>query len=701
MNQQSTPNDPPQPADRKQARICRAIILSAALSTAFVDETLNRLIGGAAIGGQHWTQNLACLAATFMASATIIFIAITAIALVLRRTNAIAVACGVSLTAWVTIIGIALILPGEDLFPSDASTGLPIAAIMLVACWIGYRAYPAIQQSANRCGESQWMALLTLTPLSLGVALLLAIQYIEASLINIESIALTTIAGGGLIVGWRTFAGKNRFTRIRTGKAIATATVMLILCGLTAWFEPKLTTAALTRAPDRDHSTHPRRVLLLTVDTLRADKLGYLGGDVATPNIDALAHKSSVFENAMSPAAWTLPAFASIMTGLYPNVHQATRHTSRLPFGATTLAQRLREAGLQTAAIGDNPFLLAESGMNQGFDEYHMFGGPDGKASFGKRLLHRVAPHRFVAAPTSGDLTDMACHWLEHHAAGAFFLWLHYFDPHLPYAPPARFASDAEPPPGLGRTFNDIDGARGGYIATTAPQRAWIEQLYDAEVRYVDDCVGRVLNKLESLGIDDDTLIVFASDHGEEFWEHGGFEHGHSLYNEVIHVPLIVKSAKSARAQTTAPARIQQPVTTTAIAPTILAALSIEADADAFSVGPLELASARDNENRVASPIYSTGLLYFENRESILSGSFKYIRSAVTGAEQLFDLDADPKEAASLTMQQPSLIESARQSLSAIHKSARQLCETLNIRATDADISAARRRQLESLGYVR
>lgn len=694
MNQPSTPISPQPEANKTQARISRAIILSAALSIAFVDETANRLIGGGATGGQHWTQTLACLAATFVASATIILIATTIIRMALRKPNAIAVACGVSLTALVTIVCMTLILPGEDLLPSDTSTGMPIAAIMLVACWIGYRAYPAIRQAASQCNQSQWMTLLTLTPLSLGVVLLFAVQYITASLINLVSIALAIIAAGGFVLGWRTFAGKTRFTKIRSGKAIVTASVTLLLCGIAAWFEPQSTTAALTRSTERGSIAHPRRVLLLTVDTLRADKLGYLGGDVATPNIDALANKASVFENAISPAPWTLPAFASIMTGLYPNVHQATRHTSRLPYGAITLAQRLQSAGLRTAALGDNPFLLAESGMNQGFDEYHMFGGPDGRASFGTRLLHRVAPHRFVAAPTSGDLTDMVCHWLDQNAGDEFFLWLHYFDPHLPYAPPARFAPDAEPPPGLSHDFNDIDGVRGGYTATTAPQRAWIEKLYDAEIRYVDDCVGRVLDKLESLGIGDDTLIVLASDHGEEFWEHGGFEHGHSLYNEVIHVPLIVKLA------TATPSRIATPVTTTAITPTILASLGIVTDANTFSVGPLDLESTRDNSAKSESTIYSTGLLYFENRESIINGSFRYVRSAVSGAEQLFDLDLDPNETASLTMQEPSLIELARQSLSAIHQSGRDLCKSLNIEAADVDISAARRRQLQSLGYV-
>jgi arylsulfatase len=470
-----------------------------------------------------------------------------------------------------------------------------------------------------------------------------------------------------------------------------------------------------------------RRVILLTVDTLRTDALSCYGGSTPTPNIDAIARDSVLFERAISPAPWTLPAVASIMTGVYPAVHGATQYWSRVPLELETLAERMKSAGYYTGAIGDNAFLTFDTNMSQGFDEYHFSAGCVAYPSFGSKILQRLFPSRYVGVATSRHLTHMASKWLERNADRKFFLWLHYFDPHLPYTPPPEFMPPGSPPPSVGPSLGDRNQVISGYLGRTREERDWIKALYMAEVRHVDACIGELVATLKRLGIYDDALLVFTSDHGEEFWEHGSFEHGHTLYEEVIHVPLMIKPplnggsriVTAVHAGTVTPdrqdaadaaergespfrakplLRVSQTVSITALMPTILDFCGVAYDGEVLSVA--SLAPILNGRVDTSGVVHSGSPLYYQDRRAVLTRDTKYIWSAVTGHEEVYELCRDPQERTSVAQPSAASVRFGR-SLSESHlRASEALRRELGIESEKASMGADRLERLKSLGYV-
>jgi choline-sulfatase len=484
----------------------------------------------------------------------------------------------------------------------------------------------------------------------------------------------------------------------RPRRLILWSPAMAILLGSLTLLPPR--PAAAAQAPAVQ--LQPRYVLLLTVDTLRADALRtYAPTAPPTPAISTLAGDSVVFERAISSAPWTLTAFASILTGLSPDVHQTLTFASRVPDACPTLAEHLRDAGYRTAAIGHNPFLNPAYNLHRGFGQYTMF-PRQRNGSIGAQVLSDLFPARFSPQVGTTGLTDMALGWLERNAERPFFLWLHYFDPHLPYEPPDEYLPQRRPPTGMGARVEQemLLSVRQGYFVPTREDVAWVRGLYDGEVRHVDANIGRVIARLKSLGIYDQTLIVFTSDHGEEFWEHGRFEHGHSVYEELLHVPLLVKLPGSSRT-----ARVARPVTTTSVTPTMLDLCGIPFDADALSARSLRPALQRASGGATApdqcDPLVSTGCAYYENQVAIRVGDLKYIRRLLSGREELYDLSADPGERISLMANRPDAIEECSRLLDRHRARCAELRERYGIaRQADADLSEALLQDLRSLGYA-
>src|SRR5437773_949936 len=265
------------------------------------------------------------------------------------------------------------------------------------------------------------------------------------------------------------------------------------------------------------HAVH--KVLFLSIDTLRTDAVSALNPVAPpTPSLDSLASDSVVFTRAYSTAPWTLPAFVSMMTGMAPTVHGVKSPALRIPDTLMTLAERMRQSGYVTAAIGHNPWLRPEHGMSRGFASYDICPRDEYGGSFGSRLLARLFPGRLKPTLTTPEITRFAGDWLEEHARDDFFMWLNYFKPHGPYEPPEAYRPRENPPAGMGYRFGGAPGIRMGSLVIPPPQRPWVRKLYESEVRFVDDNVGEIRAELKRLGIYDETLIVFASDHGEEFW---------------------------------------------------------------------------------------------------------------------------------------------------------------------------------------
>jgi arylsulfatase A-like enzyme/predicted negative regulator of RcsB-dependent stress response len=275
-------------------------------------------------------------------------------------------------------------------------------------------------------------------------------------------------------------------------------------------------------------------LLVVTLDTTRADALGCYGNEgAATPALDALARRSLRFATAVSVAPVTLPAHSSIFTGRYPYQHGVRLNAEyRLGPGETTLAERLRDRGYETAAFVSAFVLDARYGLDQGFDLYD----------------DRVDAGRGTAFPTgtierpANRVTDAALAWLEARRPGRpFFAWVHYFDPHAPYKPPAEAA-------------------------------ARVRGAYDGEVAFVDEQVGRLLGRLREKGLESRTVVVALGDHGESLGEHGEATHGIFVYDSVLRVPFLL----SVPGATAAGAVEEGVVSQVDVVPTLLDLLGIK-----------------------------------------------------------------------------------------------------------------------------
>jgi arylsulfatase A-like enzyme len=358
----------------------------------------------------------------------------------------------------------------------------------------------------------------------------------------------------------------------------------------------------------------------------------------ASPRIDEFARSGVRFERAYAHAPWTLPAVASILTSLYPPQHGAGGYLPRfrrLPDAARTLAEHFRDAGYATAEVINVDFLSETFGMTQGFEQVY---------------FQTYASN--IHVPTATETTNAALAWLSSRPAKPFFLLVHYFDPHLVYAPPSPFRERfAEPVDRLDSSW--VFGTRRDIVAFRRGVRQFddatirrAERLYDGEIAYTDSEVGRLLDGLETLDLDDDTVVALSSDHGEEFLDHGSFEHGHSLFDELVRVPLII------RARTDDSARI---VTATVghvdLAPTLCELAGIEPDSAFVGQSLVALMNGNDGEGR---PALFQGNFWSHPLQGWFADGYKLIL-AEGRSPLLFNLIDDPLELHDLAGSQPDL----------------------------------------------
>jgi arylsulfatase len=296
-----------------------------------------------------------------------------------------------------------------------------------------------------------------------------------------------------------------------------------------------------------------------------------------------------------------------------------------------TLAEHFGKAGYVTGAIVSNPWLNVRAGFSRGFELYAFFPDLELEESVGARALALLLPG------TEGQ-TQLAMNWLWQHQDEDYFFWLHYLDPHVPYEPPRRFLPARAPPAGSDYSFDGTDAVRAG-LQLSAAQKEWLRTLYLAEVQLVDEQIGRLLDYLTEQGIYEESLIILTSDHGEEFWEHGAYEHGHSVAGEVIAVPLMVKLPGSAHR-----GQVENPVSTSHLFSTILDLAGLRA-ADECQTGP-SLRALWDSSAPALPAQYalSRSDLYGEPKEALCFGDHKLVRSGGSGSELVYDLQSDPNE---------------------------------------------------------
>lgn len=302
--------------------------------------------------------------------------------------------------------------------------------------------------------------------------------------------------------------------------------------------------------PRRQARAEGASVVLVLIDTLRADGLACLGNPrPASPVLDALAARGAVFERAYSPAPWTVPSTASLLTALAPPAHGSGFAGSNfLAHRLLTLAEAFARNGFSTAAFSNNNLISAERNFGQGFESFTM-----------------------NPWETAGRTMARAEEWLAAHADERFFLYLHLIDPHSPYNPPAehraRFAADV--PADLDAkpqaTVSKILAGRAPPAEQLALYAEQCRRLYDGETSFADEQVGRLLAQLRALGLEEDTVIAVTSDHGEEFLEHGLMGHVHHLHHELVHVPLIVAGPGVAAGR-----RVARPAEIRLLGPTLM-----------------------------------------------------------------------------------------------------------------------------------
>jgi arylsulfatase A-like enzyme len=405
----------------------------------------------------------------------------------------------------------------------------------------------------------------------------------------------------------------------------------------------------------------PANVVLLCLDTLRADHLGAYGYERDTsPTIDALAAESVVFERAIAQASSTLPSHRALFQS------RLASHTTE---DAPVLAEVLARAGFRTAAFTGGGNVSAAFGFARGFEVYDEDRG---------------------GLPASLPKVEA---WLREHAGERFFLFLHTYDIHLPYDPPPPFDTmfgEAYAGPVTGPTSRrllreqrGLDGAdRRSAAKLTPADRDRLVALYDGGVRYTDGNVAALRALLERLGLDGTTALVLYSDHGEEFLDHGSWIHSHTVYDELVRVPLIWHAPRLA------PGRVMQQVRLVDVAPTLLHMLGVPLPTSFAGRSLAPLLARRSDPARPA--VSEMG----RNR-SLAVWPWKLVLGA--GAPRLFDLSRDPRELRNLAAKEPERV--AR--LSA------ELAEALGPHASDGvealdprRIEPRLRDRLRELGYL-
>ena len=448
---------------------------------------------------------------------------------------------------------------------------------------------------------------------------------------------------------------------------------------------------ALLFAACSDASSQPvRAVILITCDTLRADRLGAYGYQrEVSPNLDAFAREAVVFERAYSTAPHTNPALSSLFTSRMPDeIGVAGGNRKLMPPEIVTLAELLRENGIETAAVVSNWALrraapeLGDAGLAQGFAHYDdRMGSTDG-----------LRPGHFERL--ANDTTDDAIAWLEGRRGdhSPFFLWVHYQDPHGPYAPPKEIAAlfDDSSDEGKRLRLGKSHSGRGqipAYQVIGGENRSQVYlNRYDGEIRFFDRELGRLLDWLRHEGLFDESLILFTADHGESLGEHDyWFTHEEHVFQEAVHVPLMVRF----------PAGMGHPPASALVGhldvwPTVLEFFGLPA---APGRGASLLGDALPADRIVAHTLAPSGAPH--RWEGVSDGRYRLLIHR--GRALLFDIERDPGEVHDLAAAEPAR---ARALWERYREFMRAAPSGPSVEGVDLPIDEATRRALEAMGYL-
>lgn len=406
-------------------------------------------------------------------------------------------------------------------------------------------------------------------------------------------------------------------------------------------------------AASRGARLRPLNLVLVTIDTLRADRLGCYGySKIETPNLDGIAQQGVLFEHAVAQTPLTPPSHASMFTGMYPHVH-GVRNTGGfvLQSSSTTLAEILQEQGWDTAAFIGASVLKKLFGFHQGFAVYDdQMPKPD------RSQQAREYPER-----PAGEVVNRAIHWLENQSGRPFFLWVHVFDPHLPYEPPGEFHQKYKDSP------------------------------YDGEVAYTDQELGRLFDAVKKKSAADRTLIAVLSDHGESLGQHGEYTHGVFLYEETMRIPFLLAGPGIPTGL-----RVQAQARTIDLLPTLLDLMGGQPPPACQGVTLLPALEGRavDTGYSYAETLFPKMNMGWAELRAIRTNRWKYIRAP---KPELYDLEKDPGEAYNVIGQNPEVARDLEARLKSI-VAAKSTGGTEKVQTSLVDERTMR--QLKTLGYL-
>ena len=470
---------------------------------------------------------------------------------------------------------------------------------------------------------------------------------------------------------------------------------------------------AATAAPaNGPFGARPQGVILVQADTLRSDHLNVYGYERPTaPILNVLAGEGVLFRNTTAQATWTKVSTPSIMTSLYPLTHGVRTFGDRLPTAATTLAELYRDAGYATLALSSVLFTGQFTNLHQGFEELHESGSA---ANPGPK--------------TAREYVDRVSEWLEVHRDGPFFIYLHVFDPHDPYEPYRPYHGLWADPAHKEEHEAQLDEVREVIDDTLRrnfgmPSRAELEEVeidpdafiaydegwYDGSIRAMDVEMGRLVEQLRGLGLDDRTLLVFMSDHGEEFLDHGNMFHGQTVYGELTRVPLIMRWPGGLEGGVV----VDEHTQLIDIYPTLVEISGLAAVEEAQGQSLTPLLGAGDPAAWIARPVFSEKAITDDtfsppprDTESyaVTEGQWKLIHNRVRpdGAPEfeLYDAHADPLDMNDVAADNPDVVERLAREIERWHR----VAETARL-PDDAESTAGltqdQLERLRRLGYIR
>lgn len=460
----------------------------------------------------------------------------------------------------------------------------------------------------------------------------------------------------------------------------------------------------------------PQGIILIQADTLRADHLGLYGHSRETaPFLRKASSEGVVFRNAVAQAGWTKVSTPSFLTSLYPSTHGVFRFDDRLPASATTIAEVYRDAGYATLSLTSASFTGQHTNLHQGYEELH-------EAS---SLLDAAPPFN---AKTAREHVDRAVAWIERHRDVPFFVYLHVFDPHPPYEPRQPYDALWADPSQRDEHIRQRDELRKAIAEPFLADRgmatrdemvkagvdpaaylSYDKDWYDSSIRSLDVELARLFARLRAMGLDRNTAMVFLSDHGEEFHEHGRMWHGQSVYGEMMRVPLIVRWPAGA----TAGRVIDEPVQLIDVMPTLLdlSDLPHPAGLQGQSLEPFLCADAGTGGRWKRRPVFMEkqpqGGPDFPSKleaYAISDGEWKLVHNMVRPPDrpefELFEFQRDPLDQRDLASQHPEVVQRLAAALDGWHTTA--VAARLEADADKANaLSAEDLQRLRSLGYIR